>query len=321
MRPYALTFSTLLLLVYISGKCDYDNFYTDPPSSAGKMQNFVKNISSFAKSKKPSFIIITQNGPELAFKNANSQGNFNHSYLNAIDAIAVEELFYNGTFAPDSFRINLLQQLRAKKPIMTAEFVSNATDIQDAIEKCHQNQFLCYLRTADNYHYQMIPEQIENENDQNIEKIDQVKNYLYLINSCGFTNKQQFLQKIAETNFDMVTIDLSFSNNETFTAADLASLKQKANGGKRLVIAYLNIGAAETWRYYWQPDWQLGNPSWIAKPYKDYENEYWVNFWESEWQQIIYGHPTSYVQRIINAGFDGVFLDNVEAYYFLYHDE
>ena len=87
-----------------------------------------------------------------------------------------------------------------------------------------------------------------------------------------------------------------------------------------MVISYINIGAAENWRYYWKDDWKLHHPRWLKKPYKGYQDEIWVKFWKKDWQEIIYGNDNSYMKKILDAGFDGAYLDNVEAYYFLYFD-
>ena len=43
-------------------------------------------------------------------------------------------------------------------------------------------------------------------------------------------------------------------------------------------------------------------------------------FANKDWQEIIYGNDDSYAKKIIDAGFNGVYLDNIEAYYFLYND-
>jgi len=82
----------------------------------------------------------------------------------------------------------------------------------------------------------------------------------------------------------------------------------------------MNIGAAENWQNYWKPDCKFGNPKWLYKKYKGYDNEIYVKFWDANWQKLIYGNEESYTQKIIYAGFNGVFLDNVEAYYNLYND-
>jgi len=39
-----------------------------------------------------------------------------------------------------------------------------------------------------------------------------------------------------------------------------------------------------------------------------------VKYWDKEWQQIIYGTPGAYLDRILKAGFDGVYLDLVDAF-------
>lgn len=287
---------------------------------AEKMQDFVIGISNYARSLKPGFVIIPQNGAELGYVNADTGKGFAKAYLDAIDAFAVEELFYNGEYKPDTYRINLLEKLRAHKPVIAAEFIKNDSAIADAIDQCEKRNFLCYPRSAENYHYQLIPP-IRNENADNITSLSQVRNYLYLINTSKFSSRENLLEELSKTNFDLITIDLFHYANKPYTPAELERLKTKANGGKRLVIAYVNIGAAEKWRYYWRPLWELGDPKWIAKPYEGYDGEFWVQYWSPEWQSIIFGNDTSYIKRIVDAGFDGAFLDNVEAYYFLYKDK
>jgi cysteinyl-tRNA synthetase len=39
-----------------------------------------------------------------------------------------------------------------------------------------------------------------------------------------------------------------------------------------------------------------------------------VKYWEKDWQNIIYGNDNSYSKKILNAGFDGVYLDIIEAF-------
>jgi len=62
-------------------------------------------------------------------------------------------------------------------------------------------------------------------------------------------------------------------------------------------------------------------PHWLRKKYEGYGDEYYVKFWAPEWRQIIFGNDNSYLKKIIDAGFDGAFLDNVEAYYAIYYND
>ncbi len=128
------------------------------------------------------------------------------------------------------------------------------------------------------------------------------------------------INAIAATNYDIVLIDLFF-NEEEWTSSEIGQLKNKANGGQRKVISYISIGSAEKFRYYWKKGWGLHHPLWLKRKYEGYDDEFWVKFWKKDWQDIIYGNDDSYMKKILNAGFDGAYLDNVEAYYFLYYKD
>lgn len=285
--------------------------------AAKKMQQFVIDLSKYAKNANPNFLIIPQNGAELAFKNADPSLEKNTTYLNAIDGLGIEELFYDGKPKKDEYRFQMLQKIKHDKPILVSEVINLEKDIPDAIAKNNQEGFLCFPRTKANYHYAAIPE-IHHENDQNINSLKDAKNYLYLISSDGFDTKKDLLNAVAQTNYDVVIMDLYYLSFP-YTASEIDLLKTKKNGSKRLIIAYLNIGAAEKWRDYWQPDWRLGNPSWLKKKYPGYDNEIIVEYWNPAWQKVIYKSKDSYLKKIIDTGFNGTYLDNVEAYYTLYH--
>ena len=98
------------------------------------------------------------------------------------------------------------------------------------------------------------------------------------------------------------------------TVDDIASLKTKINGGNRLVIAYMSIGEAEDYRYYWQKEWKSSPPSWLAGENPNWLGNYKVRYWDLVWQDIIYGNDNSYLKKILDAGFDGVYLDIIDAF-------
>lgn len=283
-----------------------------------KMQDMVVAISKYARKFNPDFIVIPQNGFELAFQNVDPEKPLCNEYIDAIDGIAIEELFLDEKGKADDYRINNLKKLPKDKKVIVSEFVKEK-NAEEKIAKLNQEAgFIPFIRTATNYHYHLIPEQLLNENSNSITKLNDVQNFLYLINADDYDTKKELIDKVADTNFDLILIDLYYLSFP-YTKADLEKLKMKKNGGKRLVICYLNVGAAENWREYWQPTWKKGNPKWLKKNYKGYDNEIYVEFWEPTWQKIIFGNDASYMKKIVNAGFDGVFLDNVEAYYALYN--
>jgi len=284
-----------------------------------EMQDFVIEIADYAKGYNPNFIVVPQNGPELAFNNLDINDGIHSGYNSAVKGFGIEELFYNGSYSLDNERLTMLRKLKAKKKILVADYLSTNADTSDAIQKNLDEGFICFPRHSGNYDYKQIPAYIINENNNDINTLADAQNYLYLISSEDYSSKDKFIDAIAETNYDLVIIDL-FYGDKQFTSIDIKKIKTKQNGGKRLVISYMNIGAAEKYRYYWEDDWKLHKPRWLKKPYEGYEDEIWVKFWKKDWKAIIYGNDNSYTKKILNAGFDGAYLDNVEAYYFLYFD-
>jgi cysteinyl-tRNA synthetase, unknown class len=288
-------------------------------SAAEKMQDFIISISNYTRKMNPNFIIIPQNGAELAFTKAKTNKEFDKNFLAAIDGFGIEELFYNETYKPDKYRIDLLSKIKESETIIVSEFVKDTALIKASYEKNDKAGFLCFTRTEDNYHYTLIPTNIHNENKNSIEKLSDIKNFLYIINNSNYYSKSAFINALKNTNYDLIFMDL-YHNGVKFNKEEIEKLKVKKNGAKRLVIGYMNIGAAEKYRYYWKRPWQLNNPKWLKKKYDGYDQEVWVEYWCREWQDIIYGNDDSYSKKIVDAGFDGVYLDNVEAYYFLYND-
>jgi cysteinyl-tRNA synthetase len=286
-------------------------------NAAEKMQKLVISISEYAKKTKPGFLIIPQNGIELGFRKADSKNGVYGKYLEAIDGMGVEELFYYETLNIDTIRLENLRKLKGIK-ILNSDFVKNDNDVSDAKQRNKDEGFVPFVRTESNYHYHKIPDFILNKNFDDVSEIAQIKNYLYLINPEAYNTKDEYVKALTKTDYDLVTVDLFFDKYNPLTPEDIIKLKKKSNGSKRLVVCYINIGAAENWRYYWNPKWKVGSPSFLKRPYEGYENEIYVEYWDPAWQKIIYGNDDSYLKKIIDAGFDGVYLDNTEAYYELY---
>jgi len=125
---------------------------------------------------------------------------------------------------------------------------------------------------------------------------------------------------IAASPYNMVVIDYSRdgTSGTAFTPAELEAMKKKPDGGRRIVLSYLSIGEAEKYRYYWK--WYWGwffgwfAPSWRDRQNKEWRGNYAVRYWEPGWQEIIFSGENSYLDRIVKAGFDGVWLDKVDEY-------
>ena len=118
--------------------------------------------------------------------------------------------------------------------------------------------------------------------------------------------------RIGETAFDLVVVSLGAAGN---SPAVIPALRDSP-GGPKIVLCYMSIGQSENYRWYWQPEWVANPPAWLDVPDGVWAGDRWVRYWDPDWQDIIYGTPESYLDQIIALGFDGVYLDRVDAYWY-----
>ncbi len=287
-----------------------------------EMREFVKAISEYGKANHSGFIVIPQNGQELVSSTDESNGAPATDYLNAIDGLGREDLFYGynndneATPADDrEYIINFLDVAKTNgKQILAIDYCSTHLFMDISYTQNNAKGYISFAadhRELDNI--PSFPAQPYLVNSDNIGTLAAAKNFLYLINPSNFSAKQDFINAVTATNYDALIMDLFF-NDEEFTGNEITALKQKANGGTRLVICYMSIGEAEDYRYYWQSSWNSNKPAWLDVENPDWAGNYKVLYWEQDWKNVIYGNDTSYLKKILNAGFDGVYLDIIDAF-------
>jgi len=287
-----------------------------------EMRDFVKDISSYSKNIKSDFIIIPQNGQELITDNGERNGQPKTDYLNAIDATGREGMFYgydnDNELTPTEDKEHLLNLCimceEFNVEVLATDYCSTPSKMDDSYALNVQYGFISFAadqRELDNI--PTYPSSIYNENANNITKISDAKNFLYLINGDNYSTKQDFIDAVSATNYDAIIMDL-FHNEASFTASEIDQLKVKQNGASRLVICYMSIGEAEDYRYYWQNDWNTNKPSWLEPENPEWAGNYKVKYWEKDWQDIIYGNNSSYLKQILDAHFDGVYLDIIDGF-------
>ncbi|MCK5831245.1 MAG: endo alpha-1,4 polygalactosaminidase [Methylococcales bacterium] len=126
---------------------------------------------------------------------------------------------------------------------------------------------------------------------------------------------------LAKTNYDMLVVEPGFNFKESpyDTPKIVSSLSTKPNGKKRLLLAYIDIGQAEEYRDYWQEDWiaptkeTQGIPGFLISTDPDgWSGNYPVAFWDTRWKSIWL--DKGIISKLATQGFDGIYLDWVEAY-------
>jgi len=288
-----------------------------------RMRDLVIAISEYSRLRDSDFILVPQNGHDLLSLDNETIGPPAMDYINAIDGMGQEDLLY-GYDGDDE-----------ETPVGETEWLCGLLDLgeenglealvtdycwtQSSMDRSYEeNEGRGYISfAADHRDLDDIPEypaEPYNVNDDDVTSLSGARNFLYLLDPSAFGTRGDYLGALRDTDYDILIIDAFFDDESILTSEEVSSLKVKANGGRRLVIAYMSIGEAEDYRYYWKDDWGVGNPGFIDDENPDWEGNYKVRYWEEGWQNVLFGGPDSYMDRILSSGFDGVYLDIIEAF-------
>ncbi len=322
MKPkkIALIIFILIALFSLSTYCHHDNGISRDYRQA--MQDFVIAISQYSKAIKPEFLIIPQNGLGLL----QNEGQPNKAYLAAIDGFGQEPYMYGNAEENElrpadeitDIRQALSVLLNADKKLLLTDYTDQKIAIKGEIEQPTIEQAIHFFGHLS---LSSIPTGIQKQyidfNNAAVKSLADATNFLYLINPEEYPEIEDLIADVSKTDYDLIIIDAFDNDGELLTKKMVTQLKQKQSGKSRLVIAYMSIGEAEDYRYYFPKDNK--KPTWL-----DVENPRWlgnfrVKYWQRDWQNIIYGSSDSYLDKIVELGFDGVYLDTIDTY--VYYEE
>jgi cysteinyl-tRNA synthetase len=140
----------------------------------------------------------------------------------------------------------------------------------------------------------------------------------------GYQLERPSIDGLAGSPHDLLVVDYSRdgTGGESFTRADVERIRRRPDGSARIVLAYMSIGEAEAyrdyWRWYWGGHWYsrlfgwMLAPKWVGDENREWRRNLAVRYWEPAWQEVILGEG-GYLDRILDAGFDGVYLDKVDS--------
>ncbi len=150
-------------------------------------------------------------------------------------------------------------------------------------------------------------------------RLQQARTWMYQIQEL---ESDRAIQALANTDYPLLVVEPNHNHkgNPFDCRRMVQTLITMTNGAKRLVLAYVDIGQAENWRTYWKEDWaaptiqKRGNPSFLVTPDPDgWEDCYSVAYWDQRWKDI-WVSPNGIISELAKLGFDGIYLDWVEAY-------
>jgi uncharacterized protein (TIGR01370 family) len=150
-------------------------------------------------------------------------------------------------------------------------------------------------------------------------------NWSYLLQGRG--GKPLDVATIAAIDAGLVVVDHARDGTAggVFSPAEVDAM-QGAGADRKVVLAYISIGESEDFRFYWNEAWTKDGtaggalrpdaPDWLGPVNPDWPESRKIRYWDPEWQEIAF----AWVETIAAQGFDGAYLDIVDAYYFWAHE-
>ncbi|MCD6075750.1 MAG: Conserved exported protein of unknown function [Rhodospirillales bacterium] len=302
-----------------------DEITTDPRQH---MRNLISDISAYARSANAGFVVVTTDGLDLLERVDPidpSKRAAAATYIKSIDGVIVPEINFH---PPDErgdikteekvqsemLRLADIGQKRGLR-IWSIDYAKDAAMAQESIRFALKKSYVPFPSMDPDYRFARIPPgRPLNENPHAITGLNHVKNFLMITDTSAWDTQEEFVLSAANTNYDAIVIDVFHRGRTPMTARTVESLRYKKLGTRRLVFAYMNIGQADSSRYYWKPGWREGAPAFIAAPTAGNPDKYTVQYWDPAWRDVILGNPNSYLYGIVAQGFDGVVLDGIEAF-------
>jgi len=293
------------------------------------MRTFVESISANARTIRPTFLVIAKDGLTLVDKQDPEDDTLSfpaRTYMRALDGVLESNLLDETVTSPDGKPMpDLAAALKRRKTyeataatfglkIFNLEFSTAPAAVGKLYSDSAKKGFVPFV--AANPMLATLPKHPAHAfhvNPKSINAAEEVRNYLMIDNSQTFGTTRDYMQTLRNTNYDMLVIDV-FHKNKPLTRKDVEFLKYKKLGGKRLVLAQMDISSAATFRYYWQAGWGKGKPPFIWAPYRQDPDRYRTIYWDPAWQTIIAGNIKSYLYGIIDLGFDGVVLKGIDGW-------
>ena len=309
----------------------------DIPNHRQLMRDVAIALSDYCKKRRPDFIVLARNAPELLIKERREseweagrdpdgaaqgryapEGSVDGAYLNAIDGLLVDGAFYGfdsyETPTRPGDRKPLLDAALAiqkqGRHTLSIDYCKDAKHVSDAATQARKAKLLPYIDTEGSKLLGHVPSGApDTENAAHVTDLAEARNFLPVLSANTYTQRDRWFDALAGTNHDLLLVD-PFFHGGSMTVQDVTALKFKRIGSKRLVMAPLTVGYAVVDRFYWQQGWTVGNPRWIAAVDPATPGRFAVKYWSDEWKKVL----GNYVTGLCDLGIDGILLDGLDAY-------
>lgn len=157
--------------------------------------------------------------------------------------------------------------------------------------------------------------------------LSEVQFWAYQIQRLEDDRAIDMIDELVASRYDLLVLEPTRSDrdNADFDTAGMVRRLHESPASvedrTKLVVAYIDIGQAEDWRTYWTDEWvaptaeERGSPDFLITIDPDgWSGNYPVAYWDQRWKDIMIDGENSVLQQVLDDGFDGIYMDWVEAY-------
>jgi len=224
------------------------------------MRRLVENIAAYARRNRRNFVVVVQGGLDL-FEKALADGETMvpaRKFMRSIDGVLVEGLNF-GIPELDKpsdeklrERLDRLTKIAADggAKVLALDFASSRDTIRKALNANKKRGFVPATASARDYFINRLPTYPRrpfDENPSNVLSLKSARNFAYLRDSSAYGREDEFALEMHKNNFDMLVVDV-FHGRQPLTKRAVETLKHKRLGARRLVLAYIDVGTAESHR-------------------------------------------------------------------------
>ena len=118
-------------------------------------------------------------------------------------------------------------------------------------------------------------------------------------------------EEIGASAADLVVTDQSNFSAERrdYTQGEIAVMR---GADEKLVVSYISIGEAETFRAYFDDSFQTAPPDFLDDVNPNFPDNIKVRYWDPDWQAIVF----DLVDQMVEQGFNGLYMDIIDAFAF-----
>lgn len=312
--------------------------FEEIPNHRALMRTLIGQMGDYCRARQPRMILMVKGAPELIVKGKRELdwqegrdpegggkglygtiGTVDEEYLQGLDGVVLDGIFsgaeeYGKATAPARRDLLLAAATAARKaelPVFDIEYGPDEAGLKAAQEAARAGGFQIVVDRSGNGDLARLPKAAPaRENPDHITRPAQARNLLVMNKAADFDNNGAWAKALAATNYDILALDAFGGGKAPLTQAQVEALKTKKIGARRLVLATLPVGRAWETAFYWNRDWQEGNPPWLFAKDPTRVPSWVVEYWSEGWKSVL----GKYVDGITQLKFDGFLVTDAEAY-------